>query len=154
MGVCVPSQRRHCRPTRRLRRFAAVPLLVAVTCLCLNAIHGFSVGRPVVRGSNHRPREVISDAAGDVPLDGTFCKRQPPSPSAVLRAKRRPDDANENDDGDGDVLGVFKRSPGAAVAAPFVLLIGLDLVLNVLAVTRRSLEVLFTGEYTVWAPWQ
>ncbi len=51
-------------------------------------------------------------------------------------------------------MGVFKKSPGAAILAPFVFLFGLDLVANVAVVTKRSLEVFFTGEYTVWTPWQ
>jgi hypothetical protein len=68
---------------------------------------------------------------------------------------------NENDDDDDSnsntsnkMMGVFKKSPGAAILAPFVLLFGLDLVANVAVVTKRSLEVFFTGEYTVWTPWQ
>ena len=52
--------------------------------------------------------------------------------------------------GKGNILGVFRKSPGAAIAAPFVLLFGLDLIANIAVVTKRSLEVLFTGEYTVW----
>ncbi|KAL7429776.1 hypothetical protein ACHAXH_003985 [Discostella pseudostelligera] len=72
---------------------------------------------------------------------------------------------NKNDDDDDDdddtnnktsnkLMGVFKKSPGAVLLAPFVFLFGLDLVANVAVVTKRSLEVFFTGEYTVWTPWQ
>ena len=49
---------------------------------------------------------------------------------------------------------MFKRSPGTIVVLPFVLIFGLDLVANIAVVTKRSLEVFFTGEYTVWTPWQ
>jgi hypothetical protein len=68
---------------------------------------------------------------------------------------------NEDDDVD-DVVekgnkilgGVFRKSPGAVIVAPFVLLFGLDLILNIAVITKRTLEVLFTGGYTVWTPWQ
>ena len=68
---------------------------------------------------------------------------------------------NEDDDVDNVVEkgnkilgGVFRKSPGAVIVAPFVLLFGLDLILNIAVITKRSLEVLFTGGYTVWTPWQ
>ncbi|KAL7543829.1 hypothetical protein ACHAXR_013161 [Thalassiosira sp. AJA248-18] len=51
-------------------------------------------------------------------------------------------------------MGIFKKSPGTAIVAPFVLLFGFDLIANILVITKRSLEVAFTGEYTVWTPWQ
>ena len=61
---------------------------------------------------------------------------------------------NEDDNNVDTTTGIFKKSPGTAILAPFVLLLGVDLVANVAVVTKRSLEVLFTGEYTVWTPWQ
>lgn len=64
-----------------------------------------------------------------------------------------------SDDDDGATNGniitrVFKKSPGVAIVAPVVLIFGLDLIVNIAVITKRSLEVLFTGEYTVWTPWQ
>ena len=72
------------------------------------------------------------------------------------------DDDDDDDDDVDDVVekgnkilgGVFRKSPGAVIVAPFVLLFGLDLILNIAVITKRSLEVLFTGGYTVWTPWQ
>jgi hypothetical protein len=52
------------------------------------------------------------------------------------------------------ILDRFQKSPGSLVVAPFVLLFALDLVANILVVTKRSIEVMFTGEYTVWNPFQ
>lgn len=81
-------------------------------------------------------------------------KRAPYSASIVLHAKKQinkdSDDVEENNT---NILGIFKKSPGTAIIAPFVILFGLDLILNILVVTKRSLEVAFTGEYTVWTPW-
>ena len=47
-----------------------------------------------------------------------------------------------------------KKNKGLIFIAPFIFLFGLDLVLNIAVITKRSLEVLFTGEYTIWTPWQ
>jgi hypothetical protein len=47
-----------------------------------------------------------------------------------------------------------KKNKGVIFIAPFIFLFGLDLVLNIAVITKRSLEVLFTGEYTIWTPWQ
>ena len=57
-------------------------------------------------------------------------------------------------DSDGDTVEKKKMSPATLVLAPIVFLFGLDLVLNIAVVTKRSLEVFFTGEYTVYTPWQ
>lgn len=79
------------------------------------------------------------------------------TPLPIIKAKKQVVDDNTNDskqsNNDG-MMGIFKKSPGTIVIAPFVLLFGLDLVLNIAVVTKRSLEVFFTGEYTVWTPWQ
>jgi hypothetical protein len=62
---------------------------------------------------------------------------------------------NDNDGAKKGILtGVFKKSPGVIFVAPFILIFGLDLIANIAVDTKRSLEVLFTGEYTVWTPWQ
>jgi hypothetical protein len=47
-----------------------------------------------------------------------------------------------------------KKNKGVIFIAPFIFLFGLDLVVNIAVITKRSLEVLFTGEYTIWTPWQ
>ena len=43
-----------------------------------------------------------------------------------------------------------KDKPGTLVIAPFVLLFFLDIVANILVLTKRTLEYALTGEYTVW----
>lgn len=51
--------------------------------------------------------------------------------------------------------GILKNmSPGALLLSPLIVLLGLDLIANIAVLTKRSMEVLFTGEYTVWTPWQ
>lgn len=40
--------------------------------------------------------------------------------------------------------------PANILILPFVFLFGLDLIANIAVVTKRSIEVFFTGEYTVW----
>jgi len=78
--------------------------------------------------------------------------------SPLLEAKKPPigsssDDENENGK-DASMMSALRKSPGAVLVLPFVLLFGLDLVANIAVLTKRSLEVAFTGEYTVWTPWQ
>jgi hypothetical protein len=69
--------------------------------------------------------------------------------STEIDAKKKED----HDDGVTDRTN-NKKNKGLIFIAPFVFLFGLDLVLNIAVITKRSLEVLFTGEYTVWTPWQ
>jgi len=69
--------------------------------------------------------------------------------STAIDAKKKED----HDDGVTDRTN-DKKNKGVIFIAPFVFLFGLDLVLNIAVITKRSLEVLFTGEYTVWTPWQ
>eukprot|EP00978_Attheya_sp_CCMP212_P001880 scaffold3897_cov50-Attheya_sp.AAC.1 len=68
--------------------------------------------------------------------------------------KNLQDEEKVEDERPSSVLDRFRTNPGSLVVAPFVLLFALDLVLNILVVTKRSIEVLFTGEYTVWNPFQ
>jgi hypothetical protein len=44
----------------------------------------------------------------------------------------------------------FQEKPGTLIVFPFLLIFGLDLVANIAAITRRSLEYDFTGQYTTW----
>lgn len=68
-----------------------------------------------------------------------------------LQAKKNKNDISTAENKDEEKK---KLSPGTYIIAPFVFLFGLDIVLNILVVTKRSLEVALTGEYTVWTPWQ
>lgn len=146
------AQRRRIRrrpPARSPRKMVGAALLPVVALLLLMSVRpvrGFSV------------RSVASPLVGrGGAAYSSFREFENPPPVVVLRAKKGPTekDPDEKDGGGGGLLGgVFKKSPGAAIVAPFVLLFGLDLVLNIAVVTKRSLEVFFTGEYTVWTPWQ
>jgi len=44
-------------------------------------------------------------------------------------------------------------NPGNLIIAPFVLIFGLDLILNILAITRRSIEYLLTGDVSCIGSW-
>ena len=70
--------------------------------------------------------------------------------NAVLSAKKKDNESNEAGDG----FNLKSVSPGALLLSPFLLLFGLDIVANIAVITKRSLEVMFTGEYTVWNPFQ
>lgn len=66
--------------------------------------------------------------------------------------KNKPE--NTKEEGQASIFDTFKKSPGTLIVAPFVLIIGLDLLANIAVVTKRSIEVALTGEYTVWNPFQ
>ena len=96
----------------------------------------------------------------DGPKFGCVLTRQKhTATSTSLNAKKKKQikgaSVEEDDDsGNSGIMGIFKKSPGTVIIAPFILIFGLDLIANIAVVTKRSLEVLFTGEYTVWTPWQ
>ncbi|KAL7506183.1 hypothetical protein ACHAXN_003476 [Cyclotella atomus] len=56
-----------------------------------------------------------------------------------LLAKQSDNDEETNDSR--KILGVLKKNPGTIIVVPFVALFGLDLIANIVVVTKRSLEV-------------
>lgn len=140
-----------------LRSYVAAVLQLAffLFYICNNvSVHGFTIASregPIGRRLENEERETHPSSRLDVATFNVPINADRRKVSPALLAKKEGD---ECDDGDGDLMGVFKKSPGAAIVAPFVLIFGLDLLLNIAVVTKRSLEVLFTGEYTVWTPWQ
>lgn len=67
-----------------------------------------------------------------------------------LSMKRSNKNTNEKESSSSSLLDTFKDKPGTLLIAPFVVLVGLDLLANIAVLTKRSLEYAFTGEYTVW----
>jgi hypothetical protein len=51
------------------------------------------------------------------------------------------------------VFDSFKKRPGTLIALPFVLLFGLDLVLNIAVLTKRSFEYFVLGQAPNANPW-
>jgi hypothetical protein len=47
----------------------------------------------------------------------------------------------------------FKENPGTLIALPFLLLFGLDLVLNIVVITKRTLEYFLLGQTSSPEPW-
>ena len=143
----LPSGGRRHRP--HILHAIAIVMLVTAHCRSFGWVHAFSAGcMPPSRC--HRQRSLSSPSA-DVPGERKIAR-----PSLLLPAKKQPigSDENEKDMGDNALMSMFQRSPGTIVVLPFVLIFGLDLVANIAVVTKRSLEVFLTGEYTVWTPWQ
>jgi len=124
-------------------------LLVAIHCASFGWVRGFSAGS-MAPFRRHRQLSLLSPSADDVPGERKI------APPSLLLAKKQPIESDEENEGKGDnaLMSMFQRSPGTIVVLPFVLIFGLDLVANIAVVTKRSLEVFFTGDYTVWTPWQ
>ena len=140
--------RRHLHRSHILHAIAIV-MLVTVHCRSFGWVHAFSAGcMPPSRC--HRQLSLLSPSADDVPGERKI------APPSLLLAKKQPIESDEENEGKGDnaLMSMFQRSPGTIVVLPFVLIFGLDLVANIAVVTKRSLEVFFTGDYTVWTPWQ
>ena len=123
-------------------------VLASIACCC----NGFTItqvgGRnrhylmpPTTAANNHNPSLIH--------FPSSRTKTSNTAAALSLQAKKSKDEISEKESGDEK-----KLSPATYVLAPFVFIFGLDIVLNILVVTKRSLEVALTGEYTVWTPWQ
>ena len=76
-----------------------------------------------------------------------YAKKQQPNKSSITRSNFLEEISDKDTDGgENEMFGIFKKSPGTLIIAPFVFLFGLDHILNILAITRRSLEFALTGE--------
>lgn len=93
-------------------------------------------------------KEIITHTSTALPLSPTQIGKPDSKDIISLCAKKSNSSEKERD------TEKKKISPATLVLAPIVFLFGLDLVLNIAVVTKRSLEVFFTGEYTVYTPWQ
>ncbi|KAL9188083.1 hypothetical protein ACHAXT_006461 [Thalassiosira profunda] len=147
MGSAAPASRSpdadgH-RPLQlRRHRRSIVAAFFLVHCVLACSVDGFSVGSGASRSCERR--QLTFDMSG-----------RTLAPPSSLSAKKPSADKEEEAD-ENRMMGLFKKSPGTLIIVPFVLLFGLDLVLNIAVVTKRSLEVFFTGEYTELPlmPWQ
>lgn len=149
-------------------RAAASLLLILLASSALYCCSGFSpTSRTTTagRGTTHLilpstgtayhyflpSKEIITHTSTVAPLSPTQIGKSDSKDIISLCAKK----SNSSEkDSDGNMSEKKKMSPATLVLAPLVLLFGLDLVLNIAVVTKRSLEVFFTGEYTVYTPWQ
>ncbi|KAL7457021.1 hypothetical protein ACHAWC_009427 [Mediolabrus comicus] len=95
-------------------------------------------------------KEIITHTSTISPLSPTKIGK-PDSKDIISLCAKKSNSSEKDSDGDTEKK---KISPATLVLAPIVFLFGLDLVLNIAVVTKRSLEVFFTGEYTVYTPWQ
>ena len=72
------------------------------------------------------------------------------STTTILYAKKKsPSSSND----DSSTSNNKWTNPGNLIIAPFVLIFGLDLILNILAITRRSIEYLLTGDVSCIGSW-
>ena len=70
--------------------------------------------------------------------------------STTLYAKKK---SPSSSDDDSSSTSNKWTNPGNLIIAPFVLIFGLDLILNILAITRRSIEYLLTGDVSCIGSW-
>jgi len=136
-------------------------LIVAIICiLSLFSVDGFSpssslkISRQYIKNGINKQQSYIS-----VPLltssiysnDYTTSIRSynNAKQSTTLYAKKKSPTSNDDDSSSSNKL----TNPGNLLIAPFVLIFGLDLILNILAITRRSIEYLLTGDVSCIGSW-
>jgi len=59
----------------------------------------------------------------------------------------------QDDDSGNKFLNTLKEKPGTLIILPFVAIFGIDLILNIVFVTKRSLEFVLLGETPNADPW-
>ena len=76
-------------------------------------------------------------------------------PRTRICAKQAPKDNNSEDSKltKFSLIENFQRSPGTLIAAPFVILIGADLVLNIVVLAKRTVEYFVFGKIPSTEVW-
>jgi len=134
-------------------------MVVASVLLQHHCINGFSISRQFsLQGKHHNSggnNNIISTISStkmqninqSISTTALYAKKQQPNKSSITRSNFLEEISDKDTDGgENKMFGIFKKSPGTLIIAPFVFLFGLDLILNILAITRRSLEFALTGE--------
>eukprot|EP00550_Attheya_septentrionalis_P006704 CAMPEP_0198301610 /NCGR_PEP_ID=MMETSP1449-20131203/52274_1 /TAXON_ID=420275 /ORGANISM="Attheya septentrionalis, Strain CCMP2084" /LENGTH=129 /DNA_ID=CAMNT_0044003729 /DNA_START=168 /DNA_END=554 /DNA_ORIENTATION=+ len=109
-----------------------------------------SPGRPLAIINSDRmrilaPPPIPNQSRGGFPEPKNSATLLPSSVEIFGKHKKNLRDEEKVEDRPSSVLDRFRKNPGSLVVAPFVLLFALDIVANILVVTKRSIEVLFTG---------
>lgn len=99
--------------------------------------------------SNHPPK-----ATTGAPFDGIFFQ-EPSTRSFDVAVKPKQCFMKNSDENDrlGGYLENFKDKPGMLLLLPFVFLIGIDLVLNIAFIVKRSLEYFLFGQAPSTETW-
>jgi len=138
-------------------------LIVAIICiLSLFSVDGFSpssslkISRQYIKNGINKQQSYIS-----VPLltssiysndYTTSIRSYNAKQSTILYAKKKSPSSSDNDDNSSSSSNKW-TNPGNLLIAPFVLIFGLDLILNILAIIRRTIGYLLTGDVTCIGSW-
>jgi hypothetical protein len=137
--------------TKTTQRARIAFFLVVLVSICDDASSSLAFIALVVAGKmTARPLPNV------IPVGGACADKKKRSlpPVMIFQAKKKKWNDDEKKEEGGTSGPSFKTSPGTILIAPFVLLLGLDLLANIAVLTKRSIEVALTGEYTVWNPFQ
>ena len=164
-GGSLPSLQRRCLH----RQLALVAIVLLLLLVIVDSVYGFgSINYQRFSQHHHADPKLMLTTTSSSPSSGRMaCNNDSPliinsysnkqsSSITKLYAKKQPttSDNNEDDDDNNKVMGIFNsKSPGTLLIAPFVILFGLDLILNIAAITRRSLEYVLTGQLPSNTPW-
>ena len=128
-------------------------LLVVLFCFCgdLQSTFAFVPPKPLLPARN-------SPLGQFVP-----CPRQPPPPvpfrheetgrQAIACELQKRKDTDDNDNKSMSWLDRLQQSPGTLFILPFVAIVGLDLILNIFFLTKRTFEFLALGQIPSTQTW-
>ena len=165
-GGSLPSLQRRCLH-EQLALIAIVALLFLVI---VDSVYGFGSINYQRISQHHADPKLLLTTTSSSPSSGRMaCNNDSPltinsysnkqsTSITKLYAKKQPTNNDKNNSEEEDdknkVMGIFNsKSPGTLLIAPFVILFGLDLILNIAAITRRSLEYVLTGQLSSNTPW-
>ena len=167
-GGSLPSLQRRCLH----RQLALVAIVLLLLLVIVDSVYGFgSINYQRISQHHHAdPKLLLTTTSSSSPSSGRMaCNNDSPltinsysnkqsTSITKLYAKKQPTNNDKNNSEEEDdknkVMGIFNsKSPGTLLIAPFVILFGLDLILNIAAITRRSLEYVLTGQLPSNTPW-
>lgn len=166
-GGSQPSLQRRCLH----RQLALVAIVLLLLLVIVDSVYGFgSINYQRFSQHHHADPKLMLTTTSSSPSSGRMaCNNDSPltinsysnkqsTSITKLYAKKQPTNNDKNNSEEEDdknkVMGIFNsKSPGTLLIAPFVILFGLDLILNIAAITRRSLEYVLTGQLPSNTPW-
>jgi hypothetical protein len=134
-------------------------LVSTLLLIALTATGAFSVSPNVVLNRHHHHGDQQHRAEFNNPgnsssrISSRISSRKQIAPAAgmttLLKASKKENEI-ENNETKKPWIRIDTSKPGTLIVAPFVAIFFLDIVANILVVTKRTIEYAFTGEYTVW----
>jgi hypothetical protein len=123
--------------------------LLILACTFLS-VESFCIISPSTRHGGETPPFLIRSQPRNCPINDVSLRFSRNQSTLYGTKKNKNDRQTEVSEDKISWIDIVKQKPGTLVIAPFVLIFFLDIVANVLVLTKRTMEYAFTGQYTVW----